>query len=142
MCHVCHVVVCTVVRVCHVCVLRGEGFCDVCVSVCQCCTVRVCVGCVLCVLGACGCVFRQLHYNCITQPGLFSQKDNERQGSRTKSVKPSHLETSRDASSTRSLFYCLFFDLLCLSLLQCLLSRHTPETQSHTDTTQRTTSHT
>ena len=44
-----------------------------------------------------GWLLGQLNYNTITQLGLFSRKNSERQGSRTKSVHSSLLEDSRDA---------------------------------------------
>ena len=43
---------------------------------------------VLCDLTACGCVLRQLNYNCITRLGLFSRRHSERQGSRTEGLQP------------------------------------------------------
>ena len=79
-------------------------------------------------------MLRQLSYNCIARPGLFSRKHSERQGSRTESVQPSLLGGSRDALyATHSFIITSLMSSVCLSLLQCLLSCHTPYTHSHTE---------
>ena len=106
--------------------------CCPCLSCVPCCVVvrwAVCLGCVLCVLGACGCVLRQLNDNCITQP---SQAEGHRTKDKALVQGACNFLFWKARVMHSSVVSCLMSSLSLFFKVFCLVT-HTKHALTHTE---------